>query len=254
MRYRYEFVTRSEFAPAVGWHFFKLRVQPMESVALRCVSGCVEVAPHAELGHAVDAFGNRVIYGSVGVGHDFFEVRSTGVVVCDEGVLVRDDAPGEFYRYASGLTGWDAVLRERVWGLDAVWIMHVVHGSLGYERFVTDNATSALGALRGGRGVCQDFAHVMIAACRSVGMLARYVCGLIVGEGESHAWVEVYVDGAWQPLDPTYDRRVGVGYIKIAHGRDAGDCALNRGRFFGVTSEFMCVKCCVDYDSNCDFA
>lgn len=250
VRCRYEFVTRWCFDPPVGWHFFKLRVVPMDCGVQRVVAGDVAFSGVPVVGRAVDAFGNVVVYGSVSVVHGGLEVCSSGVVELVEGGLY-DASPAGYYRHASGLTCWDGGLRDRVWGLCPEEIMHVVHGLLGYERFVTDSGTSALGALRLGRGVCQDFAHVMLAACRAVGYMARYVCGMVVGEGETHAWVEVYEGDCWVGYDPTYDCRVRGGYVKIAHGRDAQDCAVNRGRLFGHTCESMLVKCNVCYDSDC---
>ena len=121
--------------------------------------------------------------------------------------------------------------------------MHAVHRSLAYERFVTDNTTTAQQALLLGKGVCQDFAHLMIAACRSAGLPARYANGLVLGEGETHAWVEVWHDGVWLAYDPTHDCRVDWDYVKLAHGRDVDDCPTNRGRFYGWTSELMTVNC-----------
>ena len=70
-------------------------------------------------------------------------------------------------------------------------ICHWTHAQFTYRFGVTGVRTTAAEALRGGVGVCQDYAHVMIARCRSVGIAARYASGHLVGEGGSHAWVEV---------------------------------------------------------------
>ena len=82
---------------------------------------------------------------------------------------------------------------------DAWQLMSAVRGAMTYESGTTHVHTTAAEALADGRGVCQDFAHVMIGACRSRGIPARYVSGYLLrpgsdgGEGESHAWVDVYV-------------------------------------------------------------
>src|SRR3984885_11359802 len=68
-----------------------------------------------------------------------------------------------------------------------------VHKAISYAHGVTSVATTSAEALAGGRGVCQDSAHVMIALCRAVGLPARYVSGHLLGEGGTHAWVEVIV-------------------------------------------------------------
>jgi transglutaminase-like putative cysteine protease len=110
--------------------------------------------------------------------------------------------------------------------------------SLTYEWGITDIQTSAAEAIRGARGVCQDFAHVMIAACRAAGIAARYVSGHLVGEGGSHAWVEALVPdrdrpGEWtvEAWDPTHDRPAGDGYVMVAVGRDYGDVAPLSGSY-----------------------
>mgnify|MGYP001079352464 CR=1 FL=1 len=90
-------------------------------------------------------------------------------------------------------------------------LMHAVRTALTYERGTTNVHTTAAEALAEGRGVCQDFAHVMIGACRAAGIPARYVSGYLYdpahGElGESHAWVDVHVgEAGWLSLDPTHD-------------------------------------------------
>jgi len=112
------------------------------------------------------------------------------------------------------------------------------HRALTYAYGVTGVRTSAAEAAAGGRGVCQDYAHVMLAVCRAAGLPARYVSGHLVGEGGSHAWVEVIVADAARPgraeavaFDPTHDRRAGAGYLTVAVGRDYGDVAPTSGTF-----------------------
>ena len=69
------------------------------------------------------------------------------------------------------------------------------------------------------------------------GIIARYVAGMMLGEGASHAWVEVLHDGIWTGYDPTNDLIVSDGHIKLSHGRDAWDCAINRGIFLGSANQ-----------------
>jgi len=114
------------------------------------------------------------------------------------------------------------------------------HRALTYAYGVTGVRTSAAEAVAGGRGVCQDFAHVMLAVCRAAGLPARYVSGHLVGEGGSHAWVEVVVADTARPgraeavaFDPTHDRRAGGGYLTVAVGRDYADVAPTSGTFEG---------------------
>jgi transglutaminase-like putative cysteine protease len=115
--------------------------------------------------------------------------------------------------------------------------------SLDYEWGITGVQTSAAEAIRGGQGVCQDFAHIMIAVCRAAGIAARYVSGHLVGEGGSHAWVEALVPdpdrpGEWavEAWDPTHDRPAGDGYMTVAVGRDYADVAPLSGSFVAASA------------------
>lgn len=93
------------------------------------------------------------------------------------------------------------------------------------------------------RGVCQDFAHVFLAACRAHRIPSRYVSGYLVtrrarsseGSTASHAWVEALVPNhGWVALDPTNNLLANDSYIKIAHGRDYSDVTPTRGVFKGA--------------------
>jgi transglutaminase-like putative cysteine protease len=112
------------------------------------------------------------------------------------------------------------------------------HRTLTYEFGTTTVSTTAAEALADGRGVCQDYAHVMLAVCRAGGLPARYVSGHLLGEGGTHAWVEVLVPDRVSPgsliavgLDPTNARRVGSEHVAVAVGRDYGDVAPTSGTF-----------------------
>ena len=133
--------------------------------------------------------------------------------------------------------------------LDAVdALMQRVHDAFEYRARATDVATDALRALQIRRGVCQDFAHVMIAVCRSMGLAARYVSGYLstrppagqprlVGSDASHAWVSVWcpVQG-WVDFDPTNCIRPALDHVTLAWGRDYGDVAPLRGVIRGGTA------------------
>jgi transglutaminase-like putative cysteine protease len=112
-----------------------------------------------------------------------------------------------------------------------------VHEAISYEHGVTSIATTAAEALAGGRGVCQDSAHVMLALCRTSGLPARYVSGHLLGEGGTHAWVEVIIADAAGAravaFDPCNGRRAGMDYLTVATGRDYSDVAPTSGTYFG---------------------
>ena len=129
---------------------------------------------------------------------------------------------------AEGLQGIDLARRINSWAYHA----------LQYENGITTYRTSAAEALKLGKGVCQDFAHIMITLCRLCNLPARYVSGHMLGEGGTHAWVEVLLPVAGHPdkalvvpFDPTHEREASLSYITIAVGRDYFDVAPTSGSF-----------------------
>jgi transglutaminase-like putative cysteine protease len=121
----------------------------------------------------------------------------------------------------------------------AEWICDLVHTSLEYADGVTSVRTTAAEALAGGRGVCQDMAHVMLSLCHLAGLPARYVSGHLIGQGGTHAWVEVVVprarDAIAVPFDPCHGRRAGSSYVTVAVGRDYSDVAPTSGSYVGTS-------------------
>jgi len=106
--------------------------------------------------------------------------------------------------------------------------------------------TTADKALSLGRGVCQDFSHIMLAACRTQMLPARYVSGYLFNNGHtaaSHAWVDVLTpERGWISLDPTHNREQTGQYVRVAVGRDYADVPPTRGIFKGNAREKMDVK------------
>lgn len=110
-----------------------------------------------------------------------------------------------------------------------------VHRTMHYASGVTTVRTTAAEALALRQGLCQDYAHVMLALCRTANLPARYVSGHLLGEGGSHAWVEVFLPtpaglGAYA-FDPTNQRQPHLGYVTVAVGRDYRDVAPTSGSF-----------------------
>ncbi len=124
-------------------------------------------------------------------------------------------------------------------GLEAAErLSELVNRSLPYRKGATSIGTTAAEAFAIGAGVCQDHAHVMLALCRAVGIPARYVSGHLIGEGSTHAWVEVLLPGPGEhatalPLDPCHGRRAGADYVTVAVGRDYREVAPTSGAYHG---------------------
>ena len=126
-------------------------------------------------------------------------------------------------------------------------IAEAIKTEFQYDGEATDVTTPAQTAFAKKAGVCQDFAHIMLAACRSVGVPARYVSGYLrtipppgrprlEGADATHAWVSVWtgLSGGWIDVDPTNGVRVADDHITIAYGRDYDDVAPLRGEMAGA--------------------
>jgi transglutaminase-like putative cysteine protease len=133
----------------------------------------------------------------------------------------------------------DELAETTEWGLGlADRINDWVYQAITYKGGVTGVRTTASEALAQGFGVCQDYAHIMLAICRSAELPSRYVSGHLVGQGGTHAWVEVVLpvgDGtgdaiAWA-FDPTHASRGGLEYVTIAVGADYLDVAPTSGTY-----------------------
>jgi transglutaminase-like putative cysteine protease len=133
----------------------------------------------------------------------------------------------------------DDLARAAEWGLPlADRINDWVYQSMTYRYDITGVRTTAAEALALGCGVCQDYAHVMLALCRACGLPSRYVSGHLLGQGGTHAWVEVVIptrdgtgDAIAHAFDPTHASRGGLGYVTVAVGADYSDVAPTSGTY-----------------------
>ena len=110
--------------------------------------------------------------------------------------------------------------------------------AIAYQFGITGYTTPAAMALHLGRGVCQDYAHILLALLRLLNVPCRYVSGQLLGEGAPHAWVEALVetgDGAVEIIayDPTHRRRARMDYLTVAVGRDFADVSPTSGTYSG---------------------
>lgn len=110
--------------------------------------------------------------------------------------------------------------------------------SIAYQFGITGYSTPAAMALHLGRGVCQDYAHILLTLLRLLNVPARYVSGHLIGEGAPHAWVEAFIErgpGDVEVIgyDPTHSRRARLDYLTVAVGRDFADVSPTSGRYSG---------------------
>ena len=129
-------------------------------------------------------------------------------------------------------------------------LTHLVNQRLEYVPGVTTVETTVVEVLGEPRGVCQDFAHLLLGLCRSVAIPARYVSGYTIpaasgpqrGAGASHAWVEAFTPThGWRGFDPTNDLVASTYHVKVATGRDYGDVPPHQGTFRGQADEVLTV-------------
>lgn len=239
----------NQFSLPVTGHFYSLRCFPQETEYQKIRSCSYEVQPCEGSGESRDSFGNKVLYGHCQEPHGVFRVRLAAVVET-HGRPEPEKRPFwqlGMFRCSSPLTVAGKELRAFADGAfgtekcspweDAARLMDGLYGRFSYVSGSTCFTTPAEAAFVQGCGVCQDYAHILLALCRYRGVTARYVAGAIPGEGASHAWIEVWQDGYWKGFDPTNNREVQEDYICFAYGRDAGDCELSQGIFRGAASQ-----------------
>ncbi len=212
-----------------------------------------------------DRFGNDVQHFAVLPEHDTLEVVARSQVTTARGKarppaplrrseVDADPALGELWdflhesRYVSFGAGLDALaasLGTPGPGDDVVeWFRSAskaIHDGFAYESGTTTVYATVEESIALRRGVCQDFAHVLIALCRRAGIAARYVSGYIhtgggdtLGADASHAWAEAYLGPhGWVGIDPTNDTWIGDHFVRIATGRDYRDVSPVRGVYVG---------------------
>jgi transglutaminase-like putative cysteine protease len=209
----------------------------------------------------VDGLGNLVHLHSINRPHQTATVLVEGEVETHAtGSAVRGAAeplPPAYFLRTTALTAADAAIaqlasdgakganpRDRL-----IALMDAVRGRVDYRSGVTDAATTAAGALALGSGVCQDHAHLLIAACRVLGVPARYVGGYlwtgVSGEGTqaNHAWVEAYVEEfGWIGFDPANAMQPNEAYIRVGVGLDYWSAAPVRGIRRGEAGETLDVS------------
>ncbi|MDD3252152.1 MAG: transglutaminase family protein [Lachnospiraceae bacterium] len=246
LKFRYEMELKLD--RPVRDHHFRIRCKPMEAEGQHCESFLCRTWPETTLSLVEDGFGNHGFAGVIRQPHDSLTVTAEGIV-CVKAVLDTQLHP--MYRFVSARTVPSAqisgFLREVEQELGRpvsdqeglLVLMDRLHGRFLYVPGVTSVRTTAAEAFAGGCGVCQDYAHIFISLCRLGGIPARYVAGLVPGEGATHAWAEVWDQGAWRGYDPTHNALVDETYIKLTHGRDFVDGTVDKGCFLGYAYQMQ---------------
>lgn len=238
-----------------------------------CVAHEISIEPEpADLFRHVDLYGNSNSYFHVVQPHTRLVVSSTSVVNVEVTELdptalkvpweqalpvSREADPGAWeatdFTFPSPYVEVPATIRDyarqsfsagRPIGEAAVELMHRIHSDFTYKSGSTTLSTKVSDLLEKRTGVCQDFAHFMVASLRSLGLAGRYVSGYLASrpapgkprqaqDAASHAWVGCWIPGAgWLYLDPTNDRLIDDAHTTVAWGRDYGDVPPVKGVIF----------------------
>lgn len=263
-------VTQYHYERPVRESLMELWMQPQKSARQRLVSFELDIEPAAQVFSYADSFGNAVYHFDVPQPHDKLTIVARSAVETEppgdrpealdigewdrlRSAFVRGECfdflrPHGFVETTPALTAFIAQhgldeLRRRD-PLTAVRkLSETIYQAFEYQAGVTDADSPIDQALEAGRGVCQDFAHIMLAICRSWGLPARYVSGYLFTDREAgdrsdpdatHAWVEVFLPSLrWVGFDPTNNVMAGERHVAVAIGRDYADVTPSRGVYKG---------------------
>ncbi len=267
---RYKVQLRSSYRYSTPVHFARhtLRLLPLESARQTVGSAALRIEPHPyQRNELTDFFGNRVVQIALERPHTVFGMEMSAEVdvasgvgpdpeltppweaICQAAIDSRDAGPlGPAHYLHPGVHTFAsdelvAFARSRMTAgrpiLAAAFdLACTIHREFDYAPGATDVDTTAVSAWRLHKGVCQDFAHVMLAALRTLGLPAAYVSGLLrtrpppgkerlEGADAMHAWVSVWAgpEVGWVDIDPTNALLVDDDHIRIAVGREYADVA-----------------------------
>ncbi len=242
LSFSYEMST--SYSRSVMDNYFTLKCTPSENNKQSIYNYELKVDRASSLQCKHDMFGNVYYTGRIIGTHHRFRCTAEGVVWVKNTPVKEPIHP--LFQYETEMTKLTLPMKEWMYEISTSqtpdsWLgdvlMDAVYQYFTYTPNLTNIYTTAGEAFALQCGVCQDYAHLLIALCREKGMPARYVAGGMIGEGVSHAWVEVGTDHGWIGLDPTHNRRVDDTYLTFSVGRDANDCSVNRGVFTGVAEQ-----------------
>lgn len=266
MKYDILHRTRYVYSMPVRDSFNDVRLEPLSNHGQTTESFLLRVLPATRVSRYTDFYSNWVHHFEIPEDHPYLLVESQSRVKTHPPAPLAEDArpsPVEKLPDARGIDRCHDFLQSshyvelevEPWRLavDAtagegdVWqsalkLMRFVYGFLKYEPKSTHVHTHMRDVIAQRRGVCQDFAHLLIGLCRSVKIPARYVSGYLATETASatHAWVEVFIPNVgWRALDPTHNCQAGETYVKIAAGRDYGDVPPVAGNYRGTMNRKM---------------
>jgi transglutaminase-like putative cysteine protease len=259
---RVEHTTTFAYDSPVTEAYTELRMKPLDAGGQRCSSFRLHTEPVGSAARSHhDHYGNEVLRFDVLEPHERLVVSASADVYTPPayGEATPELSLNEEYDYlmpTAYVPFTDALgeLAEAIPRAGSEWdrthaLMAAIAEQFTYERGATTVRTTADEVLELRRGVCQDFAHVFLGACRTRGLAARYVSGYLYdealdgGHAASHAWVDVWSEEqGWISLDPTHNRAQTEHYVRVAVGRDYADVPPTRGIYRGAAQEELSVS------------
>ncbi|MBQ1658839.1 MAG: transglutaminase family protein [Clostridia bacterium] len=240
-RVHFYYSTKLTFDDYVHNHSFALRIIPPETDTQRILSCDLNITPYVSVKQTRDAFGNNVTAGYLKGDHRFLDFEIKGTAEVDTTRHRTDYMPCYLYHSlytqpGETLSAFYHEIKQKCTGTAqdrAGFLCDRLSDKLSYEQGFTDTQTTAESALVLGKGVCQDFSHILTALLRMDGIAARYIAGLAFCDGETHSWVEYWTGDHWEGIDPANNCPVNDDYIVLSQGRDFRDCSIDRGVMFG---------------------
>ncbi len=267
MRMSIRHLTRYRYEPQAASAALRLRLWPAATGGQRPVAWSVSVNGEFVEPILTDAQGDRLALWHAHAPVGLLEILAEGVVeTADQAGVLRDlqqrARPSVFLRTTSltepseAILGLGAGIAETDVLARCHALSEAVHQAVDYRPGVSDVTTTAAEALALGAGVCQDQAHVFIAAARAIDIPARYVVGYLhdpdraeSGGGpaeDTHAWAEAFVPGlGWTGFDITNQLCPTDFYVRLCCGLDAADAAPVRGTVRGDAEEEMQIEIAV---------
>lgn len=252
MRLNIEHHTQYVYSEEVFYTIQHLRMTPQNGENQQVKHWDIKV--NGQLHDSIDAFGNIMHTMVVDQPHKALNISVTGEVQTgNTNFMQRELLPTAIYLRDTTLTLANAEMAafaQMYVGRPLVDMMHALRDKMDYISGATQVDTTAAEAFTLGQGVCQDHAHAFVGCCRSIGLPARYVSGyLFTDDGslmQTHAWVEVWQDNAWQGLDVSNGILVDETHVRLASGLDYRSASPVTGTRVGGGVEGMATSVIVN--------
>lgn len=271
-------LTLYKYSEPVSDSVMELRMQPRSEGLQRCARFTLDISPTARVQSYRDFAGNIIHTFDIPAPHRQLAIRAEAVVELRERELALDSLPASAWEQLDASTAGDpdlfdmllpghytrqtdllvAFAREIGWGRASDPLTRLrqlnsaIYDHFEYKKNVTKVDSPIDIALEARRGVCQDFAHIMITMSRAVGIPCRYVSGYLFhrargqdrsDEAATHAWVEAWLpELGWVGFDPTNNTMASERHIRVTIGSDYADASPSKGVFKGAAETELTVR------------